>query len=76
MNPVATTAMTLGGPTNSSATTTTVSGMQNTVTDSKLWIANSTTASPHSLSPKTFSFDSGNNPTSTADSGSGGETLR
>lgn len=39
----------------------------NPATDSKLWFANSTTASPHSLSPKAFSFDTGTNPTSTAD---------
>lgn len=59
----------------SSSTTTTASAIQHTLTDSKLWIANSTTASPHSLSPKTFSFDT-STPSSTADSGSGVETLR
>lgn len=57
----------------SSTTNTTI---QNTITDSKLWMANSTTASPHSLSPKTFNFDSGTNPSSTADSGNTSETLR
>ncbi|ETN65094.1 nuclear receptor subfamily 5 group A member 3 [Anopheles darlingi] len=49
--------------------------IQNPLSDSKLWMsANSTTASPHSLSPKAFSFDS--NPTSTADSGNPADTLR
>lgn len=48
--------------------------MPNQGSDSKMWYANSTTASPHSQSPKTFNFDS--NPTSTADSGSVVETLR
>lgn len=60
-----------------SSTTTNNTTIQNTITDSKLWMANSTTASPHSLSPKTFSFDSGTNPSSTADSGNNAsETLR
>lgn len=45
--------------------------MPNQGSDSKMWYANSTTASQ---SPKTFNFDS--NPTSTADSGSVVETLR
>lgn len=59
------------------SSTTTNTTIQNTITDSKLWMANSTTASPHSLSPKTFSFDSGTNPSSTADSGNNAsETLR
>lgn len=63
------------GATYSSTTTNTT--IQNTITDSKLWMANSTTASPHSLSPKTFSFDNGTNPSSTADSGNNAsETLR
>jgi nuclear receptor subfamily 5 group A member 3 len=59
------------------SSTTTNTTIQNTITDSKLWMANSTTASPHSLSPKAFSFDSGTNPSSTADSGNNAsETLR
>lgn len=69
--------MTLGLPTNSSSTTTTVTVLQNTPQDTKLWLANSTTASPHSLSPKTFNYDSGTNPTSTADTVNNvAETLR
>lgn len=49
--------------------------IQSQLSESKLWMsANSTTASPHSLSPKTFSFDSGTNPTSTADNPA--DTLR
>lgn len=75
VNTAATTAMSHGAPTNSS-TTTTVTSLPNVSTDSKLWLANSTTASPHSLSPKTFNFDTGTNPTSTADSGNVVETLR
>lgn len=51
-----------------------VGSMPNQGSDSKMWYPNSTTASPHSQSPKTFNFDS--NPTSTADSGSVVETLR
>ncbi|KAG4081182.1 hypothetical protein HA402_014630 [Bradysia odoriphaga] len=54
------------GSTNIPSTTSSTT-VQNTVTDSKLWFANSTTASPHSLSPKHFSYDTGTNPTSTAD---------
>ncbi|XP_055310343.1 nuclear hormone receptor FTZ-F1 isoform X2 [Sitodiplosis mosellana] len=54
----------VGGSTTSSANAT---GLSNPTTDSKLWFANSTTASPHSLSPKAFSFDTSTNPTSTAD---------
>lgn len=54
----------VGGSTASSANAT---GLSNPTTDSKLWFANSTTASPHSLSPKPFSFDTSTNPTSTAD---------
>lgn len=74
VNTTTTTAMTsMSGLSNSSSTTTSASAIQNTLTDSKLWIANSTTASPHSLSPKTFSFDT-STPSSTADSGI--ETLR
>lgn len=64
------------GTTYTSSTTTNNTTLQNTITDSKLWMANSTTASPHSLSPKTFTFDSGTNPSSTADSGNSSETLR
>lgn len=76
VNTTTTTAMTsMSGLSNSSSTTTSASAIQHTLTDSKLWIANSTTASPHSLSPKTFSFDT-STPSSTADSGSGIETLR
>jgi nuclear receptor subfamily 5 group A protein 3 len=60
----------------SSSTTTSNTTIQNTITDSKLWMANSTTASPHSLSPKTFNFDSATNPSSTADTGHTSETLR
>lgn len=77
VNTTTTTAMTSmsSGFSNSSSTTTSASAIQHTLTDSKLWIANSTTASPHSLSPKTFSFDT-STPSSTADSGSGIETLR
>lgn len=52
-----------GGSTSSANAT----GLSNPATDSKLWFANSTTASPHSLSPKAFSFDTSTNPTSTAD---------
>lgn len=48
--------------------------MPNQGSDSKIWYPNSTTASSHSQSPKTFNFDS--NPTSTADSGTVAETLR
>ncbi|XP_055601500.1 nuclear hormone receptor FTZ-F1-like [Uranotaenia lowii] len=60
------------GSSNSSST-----AIQNQLSESKLWMsANSTTASPHSLSPKTFSFDSGTNPTSTADSDNPANTLR
>jgi nuclear receptor subfamily 5 group A protein 3 len=58
-----------------SSTSTSNTNIQNTITDSKLWMANSTTASPHSLSPKTFSFDSTTNPSSTADSGSGSSEM-
>jgi nuclear receptor subfamily 5 group A protein 3 len=59
------------------SSTTTNTTLPNTITDSKLWMANSTTASPHSLSPKNFSFDSGTNPSSTADSANNSsETLR
>lgn len=71
-----------GGSTNSSGAGTggsnsTSATLQNHMSESKLWMsANSTTASPHSLSPKTFSFDSGTNPTSTADSGNPADTLR
>lgn len=67
--------MSHGNPTNSFSTTT-VATLPNASAESKLWIANSTTASPHSLSPKTFNFDSGTNPSSTADSGNVVETLR
>lgn len=56
-------------------TTTTNANIQNTMADSKIWMANSTTASPHSLSPKAFSFD-GINPSSTAESRNTSETLR
>ncbi|XP_058828953.1 nuclear hormone receptor FTZ-F1 isoform X2 [Topomyia yanbarensis] len=71
-----------GGSNNSSGAGTggshsTSSAIQNQLSGSKLWMsANSTTASPHSLSPKAFSFDSGTNPTSTADSGNPADTLR
>ncbi|VEN51228.1 unnamed protein product, partial [Callosobruchus maculatus] len=34
-------------------------GAAGTAGDTKLWAANSTTTSPHSLSPKVFQFDSG-----------------
>lgn len=71
-----------GGSNNSSGAGTggsnsTSTAIQNQLSESKLWMsANSTTASPHSLSPKAFSFDSGTNPTSTADSGNPADTLR
>ncbi|XP_062542893.1 nuclear hormone receptor FTZ-F1 isoform X1 [Armigeres subalbatus] len=71
-----------GGGSNSSGAGTggsnsTSTAIQNQLSESKLWMsANSTTASPHSLSPKAFSFDSGTNPTSTADSGNPADTLR
>lgn len=71
-----------GGGSNSSGAGTggsnsTSAAIQNQLSESKLWMsANSTTASPHSLSPKAFSFDSGTNPTSTADSGNPADTLR
>lgn len=60
------------GGSNSNSTS---AAIQSQLSESKLWMsANSTTASPHSLSPKTFSFDSGTNPTSTADNPA--DTLR
>ncbi|XP_055631203.1 nuclear hormone receptor FTZ-F1-like isoform X2 [Toxorhynchites rutilus septentrionalis] len=67
-----------GGNNNGSGgSNSTLQTLQNQLSESKLWMsANSTTASPHSLSPKTFSFDSGTIPTSTADSGNPADTLR
>lgn len=67
--------MSHGNPSNSFSTTT-VAALPNTGAETKLWLANSTTASPHSLSPKSFNFDSGTNPSSTADSANVVETLR
>uniref|UniRef100_A0A336L7Q9 CSON006383 protein n=1 Tax=Culicoides sonorensis TaxID=179676 RepID=A0A336L7Q9_CULSO len=65
-------------PNNSSSTNnSTATTIPSQLSDSKIWMANSTTASPHSLSPKTFNFDSSTNPSSTADTGSNpAETLR
>ncbi|XP_063702799.1 nuclear hormone receptor FTZ-F1 isoform X2 [Culicoides brevitarsis] len=66
-----------GQSNNSSSTTNTATTIPTQLSDSKIWMANSTTASPHSLSPKTFNFDSSTNPSSTADTGSTqAETLR
>lgn len=62
------------GQNNSSSTTTAT--IPTNLPESKIWMANSTTASPHSLSPKPFSFDSSTNPSSTADTGNPVETLR
>ncbi|EDS30503.1 nuclear hormone receptor ftz-f1 [Culex quinquefasciatus] len=57
-----------GGAGTNGGSNSTSAAIQSQLSESKLWMsANSTTASPHSLSPKTFSFDSGTNPTSTAD---------
>lgn len=61
-------------PNNSSSTTSATIPTQ--LSESKIWMANSTTASPHSLSPKAFSFDSSTNPSSTADTNNAAETLR
>ncbi|XP_039436206.1 nuclear hormone receptor FTZ-F1 isoform X3 [Culex pipiens pallens] len=64
-----------GGAGTNGGSNSTSTAIQSQLSESKLWMsANSTTASPHSLSPKTFSFDSGTNPTSTADNPA--DTLR
>lgn len=64
-----------GGAGTNGGSNSTSAAIQSQLSESKLWMsANSTTASPHSLSPKTFSFDSGTNPTSTADNPA--DTLR